>query len=138
MNESKHVPAVNGGGHKLKNDLMFISLLLLLVIALGLCMYFFRGPGDCVSVTVDGELLGVYSLSKDTVLEINTGEHEEEHNLLVIKDGMAYVESASCPDGICVSHKPISRSGESIVCLPNRVVITVTESEENDAPDLVV
>ena len=36
---------------------------------------------------------------------------------------------ADCPDLICVHHKPISRQGESIVCLPHKVIVEVTGEE---------
>ncbi len=132
------MPAANIGGHKLKNDFIFIGILLAVVVVFGLSFWLLRGDGDCVTVTVDGELLGVYSLSKDMTLDIRSGEDGKGHNLLVIKAGKAYVASASCPDGICSSHKPISKNGESIVCLPNRVVITVTTEDDVDTPDVVV
>ena len=61
----------------------------------------------------------------------------EDFNRLVIKDGKASVESATCPDGICASHNPIHRKGESIVCLPNRVVITA-HSVDSTQPDIIV
>lgn len=136
--KNNNMPAAKIGGHKLKNDLIFIGVLLLVVIAVGLSLWLFRGEGDSVTVSVDGKVVGVYSLSKDMTLDIQTGEKGEGHNLLVISGGKAYVASASCPDGICASHKPISRNGEAIVCLPNRVVITVTVEEDDQAPDVVV
>jgi hypothetical protein len=74
---------------------------------------------------------------EDLTLPIHTGEGGEQVNVLVIKDGEAYVQSASCPDGICAAHKPISRQGESIVCLPHRVVVTVQCTEQQNAPDIV-
>ena len=89
-------------------------------------------------VTVDGELYGSYPLDEDVRVEIVTGKQGEAYNVLVIRDGVAYVESASCPDGICAEHKPIRRDGESIVCLPNRVVITVDTSDGEEHPDLIV
>ena len=46
---------------------------------------------------------------------------------LVISDGKADMESADCPNQICVHHSAISHTGETIVCLPNRVVIEVIE-----------
>ena len=65
-------------------------------------------------------------------------KNNEHLNRFVIRDGKAYMEYASCPDGICVDHSPIFRDGESIVCLPNRVVITVTDSNNQDeGPDIV-
>jgi len=44
---------------------------------------------------------------------------------LVINKGEVYMESADCPNQICVHHSRISRKGETIVCLPNRVVIEI-------------
>lgn len=91
-----------------------------------------------VKVTVDGELYGVYSLSQNMTEDIHTGEDGQQLNRLVIRDGKAFVENATCPDGICAAHRSISRNGESIVCLPHRVVITVAAAETDDAPDIVV
>lgn len=115
-----------------RNDVLFIAVLLLIVSLAGAAFYLLRGEGDTVSVTVDGELYGTYPLHTDLTLSIRTGENGEEENLLVIRDGSAHVERASCPDGICAAHKPISRAGESIVCLPHRVVITVHAGEDKD------
>jgi len=139
MNQDvKTTPTAKNGGRLFRNDVIFIVVLLFVVSALGLCFYLFRGEGDSVVVTVDGKEFGRYSLTEDITVEIRTGAQNEELNLLVIKDGQAYVETATCPDGICAGHKPISREGESIVCLPHKVVITVYTTEEKDAPDIVV
>ncbi len=136
--EVKITPTAKSGGRLFRNDVIFIVALLVLVSVCGLCFYLFRGEGDKVVVTVDGKEFGTYSLAEDVTVEIRTGEQKEELNLLVIKDGQAYVETATCPDGICAGHKPIKREGESIVCLPHKVVITVYATEEKDAPDIVV
>ena len=136
--EIKTTPTAKNGGRLFRNDVIFIVVLLLGVTTLGLCFYLFRGEGDMVVVTVDGKEFGRYSLAEDVTVEIRTGAQGEELNLLVIKGGQAYVETATCPDGICAGHKPIKRDGESIVCLQHKVVITVYNSEEKDAPDIVV
>ena len=81
-----------------------------------------------VKVTVDGKVYGMYSLAKDREVEIKT---ENGYNILVIENGKAYVKDASCPDGICSSHRPIQYSGASIICLPNRVVVSI-ESNNGD------
>lgn len=44
---------------------------------------------------------------------------------LVIDDGAAYMESADCPNQICVHHNPVSHKGETIVCLPNRIIVEI-------------
>lgn len=122
---------------KRRNDGIFIAVLLLLVSLGGAAFYFLRAPGDTVTVTVDKKLYGTYSLDTDTTVEIRTAEGETAYNRLVIRDGEAYVEEANCPDGICAAHKPISREGESIVCLPHRVVITVQTAREEKEPDII-
>jgi len=139
MNQKeKTMPTAKNGGRLFRNDIIFIAVLLVLVSVSGLCFYLLRGEGDMVVVTVDGTEFGRYSLLEDTTVEIRTGAGGSEMNVLVIKDGMAYVESATCPDGICAGHKPIHREGESIVCLPHKVVITVHATNEKEAPDIVV
>ena len=121
----------------LRNDIILIAAILL-VAAVGLLYLFvFRSVGDTVKVTVDGELYGVYSLSEDVVVDIITGENGKGLNRLIIRDGKTYMEEASCPDGICVSHRPIFRNGESIVCLPNKVVVSIFTENDSSLPDIV-
>ncbi len=129
--------AVNGEVNKkskAKNDIIFIAVILALILALGAFYVFSHGEGDTVTVTVGGVLYGEYPLSEGRTVEIKNGEAV---NLLIIEGGRARVATASCPDGICAAHKPISRDGESIICLPNRVVITV-RSGTGESPDIVV
>jgi hypothetical protein len=138
MNQNdKTMPAAKSGGRRFKNDIILIGVLLLALLLVGGGVLLFQKPGDVVVVTVDGSVMGTYSLLEDLTLPIHTGEGGEQVNVLVIKDGEAYVQSASCPDGICAAHKPISRQGESIVCLPHRVVVTVQCTEQQNAPDIV-
>ncbi len=136
MNQNKTMPTADGGGRKFRNDVIFIAALLLIVALAGLAIYFLRGEGNTVTVTVDGKAFGTYSLAEDRTVEIRTGENGEELNLLIIRKGEAFVETATCPDGICAAHKPISRDGESIVCLPHKVVVTVTQAD-GEGPDIV-
>jgi len=122
--------------HK-RNDIIFIVALLLIATVGVLYLFVFRSGGNVVKVTVDGDLYGIYNLSQNITEDIRTGENGKNSNKLIIKDGKAYIESASCPDGICVSHRPIFRDGESIVCLPNRVVVTVFIDKNADSPDII-
>lgn len=121
---------------KWRNDLLFIGGLLFLLLAIGCGMFFLRGEGDAVTVAIDGALYGTYPLGVDVTVDIPLKAGES--NRLVIQDGEAHMENANCPDGICAQHKPISRMGESIVCLPHRVVITVVGAADASDPDIVV
>ena len=75
-----------------------------------------------VKVSMNNEVYGTYDLYKDQTIEITDGEN---HNLLVIEDGKAYVDEANCPDKLCKNMGKISTSGQSIICLPHKVVIEI-------------
>ena len=51
------------------------------------------------------------------------------YNLVSVTDGMVVVEDADCKDQICVRHKAISSRGESIICLPHRLVVEIVGGE---------
>ena len=127
---------MNQVNRKNRNDVLFIAVLLLIVVLAGAAFFFLRGEGDSVTVSVDGKHYGTYPLRTALTLSIRTGAGDTQENILVIRDGKALVESATCPDGICAAHKPISREGESIVCLPHRVVITV-HTTDGEEPDII-
>ena len=123
--------------HHLRNDILLVAVLLLLAMVGGAYLFLFRESGDTVKVTVDGKAYGTYLLSQDRVEDIRTGEDGEQLNRLVIRGGKVFVETATCPDGFCAHHRAIFRDGESIICLPHRVVITVVAEKTVDAPDVV-
>ncbi len=124
--------------HPIRNDILLIGGLLLVAVIGMVYLFVFRDRGTTVTVTVDGKPYGVYALSQNITEDIYTGQNGERHNRLVIRDGEAYMETATCPDGICVAHNPVYREGESIVCLPNRVVVTVTADRGGDDLDIVL
>ena len=89
-----------------------------------------------VSVSVDGKESAVYSLS-DTV-DTKIDGYQGGFNHLVIRDGKAVFTEADCPEQICVHHKEISKSGESIICMPHNVVISITDKKNNAEIDAEV
>ena len=74
---------------------------------------------------------GTYPLSMVDTLKIKNGDGDIT-NTLVIKGGVADMTSADCPDHLCVKQKAISKEGESIICLPNKVVVTVKSDTKSD------
>ena len=52
---------------------------------------------------------------------------------IVVSDGTVRVEDADCPDKICEKSGAISKAGQTIVCLPNRVVIKILGKGEVEA-----
>ena len=110
----------------LRNDLLLVGGLLAAVLIAFVVFKLTLKDGTFVAVSVDGVQTAQYPLSEDRETVITTGKNGEQTNVLVIEDGRAYVRRADCPDKICVGHRPISQVGETIVCLPHKVVICVT------------
>ena len=117
-----------------KNDIVLIAVLLVaaVLVAAGMRIWQMNNTKDTanVVVTIDGEVYGTYPLSEDRTERIELPDGS--YNILIIADGYADVTEASCPDQICVKHNHIRYSGDAIVCLPNKVVVTVEGGEDND------
>ena len=115
-----------------RNDVIFLAILLA-VVTVFLVVYERTGTradaGACVRVTVDGSVYGTYVLGEEQ--EIPIVQDGVTTNVLTIRDGRADMTEADCSDKLCVHQKAISKNHEMIVCLPNKVVVEVTGSEEN-------
>ena len=117
-----------------KNDVIFLSLLA--VICVIACIAIYTGGmtnGSYITITIDGTEYGTYSLQENQTIPIGN----PVRNTVVIQDGKAKMVEAECPDGLCVKQKEIYYDKESIICLPNKIVVTVT-SEEESGLDAVV
>lgn len=119
-----------GSFSKIKNDLL---CLLGVCLAAGLILagnFFLGSKGAYVQVIQDGTVLGTYALDEDQTLRIPF--QEEGYNLLQITDGKAKVTDADCSDGLCIRQRSIQKGGESIICLPHKLVIQIEGKEEKD------
>ncbi|MBQ7012205.1 MAG: NusG domain II-containing protein [Clostridia bacterium] len=105
---------------KLRYDILLIAVLLFVSALSVALMLVFRRGGDRVAVEIDGSLVCEYSLAENGEYPLNGGT-----NILVIENGKAYLRYADCPDKVCVNTGKISYVGQTIVCLPNRVAVTV-------------
>ena len=108
-----------------KRDLLLVGILLLAALLLFALTRGTRESGAEAVVTVDGTEVGRYPLSKAGTFPLNGGT-----NILVIENGEAWVTEANCPDKICMGMGKISRNGDFIACLPNRLLIVVEGGEK--------
>ena len=107
---------------KVRNDVILI-LIFVFVTAVSAVLYFsFQQDGSRAVVIQNGREFAAYSLNDNITREITDGTNT---NVLVIEDGKARVLQATCPDKICVNHRPVSKAGETIVCLPAKLVIEI-------------
>ena len=109
-----------------KKDIILIAVIIAASVIAAFIAFTTSHEGSTVVITVSGEEYGRYPIDTDRVITVDT---DSGINEITINNGEAYVSYADCPQGICAHHKPVSRSGESIICVPHEVVISI-ESED--------
>lgn len=122
---------------KLRNDIILVTVILLIAVTGILFINLNKKTGTDVVVNIDGTEKYRYSLSEDITVDIKTGDNGEHVNTLVIENSEAYVSYADCPDGICTQYRAVSYAGESIICLPHKVVIEIQAAENSNDLDIV-
>ena len=122
--------------NKIRNDVILAAVIVIIAVAGLLFIKGTKVQGNRVVVKINGVETQSYALSENTEFEVNTGKNGENVNIVVIENGKVCVTEADCPDGICKEYRPISYVGETIVCLPHKVVIEIVG--ENTEPELDV
>lgn len=119
--------SLNTPAKKYRLDVIVIASILLVAIAVVAVSHFTAEAGAYVEVALNGNTIGKYPLGLDGVYSLNSGT-----NTLTVKNGEAYMSYSSCPDHTCENTGKISFVGQTIICLPNRISITVVgESDGN-------
>lgn len=120
-----------------KGDKILIASILMaaFLIFIGFQVHGFAGGKTYVLIEVDGKLYQKVSLGEDgpnlkLTVPVANGENIVEINRDKVR--MLY---ADCPDKDCVRQNWISRPGQMIVCLPNRMVIKI-ESKKSAKEDV--
>lgn len=115
---------------KYKNDLIFV---LILIVIAAVCYIFLHiwnsGTGEYVKITVDGKEEAVLSLREDTTYTV---QYDDNINVVEIKNGQVFIDEANCKDELCKKQGKISNNGETIICLPHKVVVTIVSDTENE------
>jgi len=136
MKNSEKVTS-SGKKSKIRNDLILAAVIVIMAAAGLLLINLTKEQGNRLVVKIDGAETASYSLSENTSFEVRTGKNNENINVVVIENGKAYVSEADCPDGICKDYRPISYVGETIVCLPHKLVLEVTGERSDGGLDVV-
>lgn len=106
-----------------KADLILAAILIILGLAVSYYLSVGRVTGSELEITSQGRLFGTYSLFEDRIVRIETADGH--FNTVRIQDGCAFVKAADCPGEDCVNSHSISKSGEKILCLPNKLVLEI-------------
>lgn len=111
---------------KYKLDILIVATIIFISLITSLIISLTKEQGNLVVVKIKNEEIASYQLNIDGKYSLNNGT-----NILVIEDNYAWVEEADCPDELCIKRGKISNVGESIICLPHRLIITI-EGEMNE------
>lgn len=108
----------------LRNDIILIGVVLIVALIIFLLFKLSLKSGDRAVITVDGKMVYSLQLSENITKTVKT---EYGENIVEISNGKVIVTDADCRDKICVNHRAISKVGETIVCLPHRLVVEISE-----------
>ena len=103
-----------------RNDLILIAVLLTFSFT-PLAIVFDSGKKLAV-VKVDSAIIREIDLSVDEIFTVETNGGK---NVVEIKNGAIHVVEADCPDKICVRHGAIKNVGETIACVPHKLLIEI-------------
>lgn len=114
-----------------KYDFIVIGI----VIVLGISSLFLLNANQ----NVEGDMLvNVYSDNKlisskvlrEGIDETMIVDYNDHINVIEYKDNKVSIIEADCKDQICIKDGEISKNGEIIVCLPNKLMIEIVGSKE--------
>ena len=109
---------------KHRADICLISIFLILGIGLLFYIVSRKHQGNQVLVQVNGTCVRTFWQEEEVTYRIQS-DHGE--NLLRISEGKVWLSEADCPDKICVNMGKIQYPGQSIICLPHKVVVEIRE-----------
>lgn len=122
-----------------KSDYILILVLHLLAVLSAFLLFGKRPAYDtsCAicTVTYDG-VTETYPLSTDRDVRRTVTVRSQGCTLLVtFENDSVRVSSSDCPDGVCVDSGSISYCGQTIVCVPARVTISIEHDRSTDEPN---
>lgn len=128
-----------------RGDLLLVSVILIVSLLFMVPRWIQSGESSeknhnsqkTAVIKVEGKLYRTVTLTKEEqTIEIRT---QRGYNLLKVHDYGIEMVDADCPDEICLTFGFRSRQGDTIVCLPHRVIVEIEgPSGEGGGTDAVI
>ncbi len=116
-----------------KQKRLALSILVFVILLCALGFWLFNKNANA-SLTNAGNLNVVVEIKGQQVYSVPLSENDElvassdlGENIIQIRDGSVCVKEADCPNQICVHTVPITAPGQSIICLPHRMVVSIVD-----------
>ena len=117
-----------------KADIVLFFELLAVGLAISWASLNSGQTGDKVRISVGGETYGVYDLAQDRTIQVRQNGHT---NNIIIEGGHVSMASSDCANQVCVNTGAIYLAGDSIVCLPNRVMVEILSESKGGGVDVI-
>ena len=101
-----------------KGDFIVIGTVVVVLVLSVVLLLSFSKQGSRVVIKQNNEIVYDESIRLNQTVDIGT-------NCITIKDGVVFVNEANCKNQVCVNTGKITKKGESIVCLPNKVIVEI-------------
>ena len=111
----------------LKGDILLIVSLYLIIVLLFLPSFGDADEKLTAEIYHNGELVKTVSLSETEGEEITVGNCE----LLIEKDGVIFIDS-DCRDRLCIKRGKLKRKGDTMACVPEKVVAVIKGENKDD------
>jgi hypothetical protein len=119
-------------------DIIIIAVLIAFSFLSAILIFVVRdGDSKTLMVTVEGKLVKQIAMSNETSNKIYEFKFQDNTGYIEIKDGavrMLEMNRDICPEAICSDTGWISKGYESIICLPNKIVVSF-ENAQSDSVD---
>ena len=113
------------------DSILVITLAIMSVVSIA-SVRFIPGGGKHVIVEVDGSHVMELSLDRNVTTKVDGHLGE---TVIHVEDGTVRVQDSTCPHGYCVRMGTIRHRGEVIVCVPNRVIVSIRGGSEGESFD---
>ena len=124
-----------------KMDIVIIAVLILLSFTPHLIFFKTSQKGsknNYAIIQVDGKIhkkIGLSNVKKVEKVNLNLPKGK---NTLLIKNNSIQMKSANCNDALCVKQGNISKVGQTIICLPHKLIIEIKGDELDSKDDLIL
>ena len=119
-----------------KKDFIFIFVVSLIIAGAFGVNYFVNTKNvDSIEIYMDNKLYKTYDINDKEEIKVKS---KEGYNIVKIHDKGVEIIEASCPDKVCIHQGFITKSSESIVCLPNKVHIKITTEDNHESEEDVI
>lgn len=89
---------------------------------------------EYVLISIDGITYDNYSLGTNDEIIIS---NEYGNNTIVINNNSVYIMNADCPDNLCVHQGAINKLGQSIICLPHKLIVEIVSDYDEELIDAI-